>query len=295
MKDNIMKNYVIITESTSDITKELVEELGVIVIPMNFEMNQKSYTHYPDAREMGVHEFYEALKAGSKSVTSLVNTQSFLNYFEPIIKEGNDILYIGFSSGLSGTYNSAVIAREELLEKYPDANISCIDTKAASAGEGLLVYTAANKKKEGLSLTELDTWLRENVLNLCHWFTVDDLFHLKRGGRVSALSAGIGTALNIKPILHVDDEGHLIPMEKVRGRKKSLLALLDHMVETSTRPEEQVVFIGHGDAIEDAKFLADQIKEKLHVKDVILTPIGPVVGSHSGPGTIALFFFGTKR
>lgn len=290
-----MKNYVIITESTSDITKELVDELGVIVIPMNFEMNQKSYTHYPDAREMGVHEFYEALKAGSKSVTSLVNTQIFLNYFEPIIKEGNDILYIGFSSGLSGTYNSAVIAREELLDKYPDANISCIDTKAASAGEGLLVYTAAIKKKEGLSLTELEAWLREHVLNLCHWFTVDDLFHLKRGGRVSALSAGIGTALNIKPILHVDDEGHLIPMEKVRGRKKSLLALLDHMVETCTNPEDQVIFIGHGDALEDAGFLAEQIKEKLHVKDVILTPIGPVVGSHSGPGTIALFFFGTKR
>ncbi len=290
-----MRNYVIITESTSDITKELVEELGVIVIPMNFEMNQKSYTHYPDGREMGVHEFYEALKAGSKSVTSLVNTQTFLNYFEPVIKEGNDILYIGFSSGLSGTYNSAVIASEELLEKYPDARISCIDTKAASAGEGLLVYTAANKQKEGLSLTELDAWLRENVLKLCHWFTVDDLFHLKRGGRVSALSAGIGTALNIKPILHVDDDGHLIPMEKVRGRKKSLLALLDHMVETSTNPEEQVIFIGHGDAMEDAEFLAEQIKEKLHVKDVILTPIGPVVGSHSGPGTIALFFFGTKR
>jgi DegV family protein with EDD domain len=157
------------------------------------------------------------------------------------------------------------------------------------------VYTAVNKKKEGLSLTELDSWLRENVLNLCHWFTVDDLFHLKRGGRVSALSAGIGTALNIKPILHVDDEGHLIPMEKVRGRKKSLLALLDHMEETCTNPRDQVVFIGHGDALEDAGYLAEQIKEKLHVRDVILTPIGPVVGSHSGPGTIALFFFGTKR
>jgi len=244
---------------------------------------------------MGIHEFYEALKAGSKSVTSLINTQTFLNYFEPVIKEGNDILYIGFSSGLSGTYNSAVIARDELIEKYPDTNICCVDTKAASAGEGLLVYTAAMKKKEGYSLTELDSWLRENVLHLCHWFTVDDLFHLKRGGRVSALSAGIGTALNIKPILHVDDEGHLIPMEKVRGRKKSLLALLDHMAETCTNPQDQVIFIGHGDAIDDAGFLAEQIKEKLHVKDVILTPIGPVVGSHSGPGTIALFFFGTKR
>lgn len=290
-----MKNYVIITESTSDITLELVEELEVIVIPMNFELDQKSYLHYPDARELGIHEFYEALKAGSKSVTSLINTQTFLNYFEPVIKEGNDILYIGFSSGLSGTYNSAVIAREELLEKYPEANICCIDTKAASAGEGLFVYTAATKKKEGLTLTQLEEWLRKNVLNLCHWFTVDDLFHLKRGGRVSALSAGIGTALNIKPVLHVDDDGHLIPMEKVRGRKKSLLALLDHMVETCTNPQEQVVFIGHGDSLTDAEFLANEIKAKLHVKNVILTPIGPVVGTHSGPGTIALFFFGTKR
>lgn len=290
-----MKNYVIITESTSDITQELVENLGVIVIPMNFELDQKSYNHYPDARELGIHEFYEALKTGSKSVTSLVNTQTFLNYFEPVIKEGNDILYIGFSSGLSGTYNSAVIAREELLEKYPDVNICCIDTKAASAGEGLLVYTAANKKKEGLTLIQLEEWLRNNVLNLCHWFTVDDLFHLKRGGRVSALSAGIGTALNIKPVLHVDDEGHLIPIEKVRGRKKSLMSLLDHMVETCTNPQEQTVFIGHGDSLADAEFLANEIKAKLQVKDVILTPIGPVVGTHSGPGTIALFFFGTKR
>ncbi|MFV0344149.1 MAG: DegV family protein [Anaerocolumna sp.] len=290
-----MRDYVIITESTSDITKELVEELGVIVIPMEFEMNQKSYIHYPDAREMGIHEFYEGLKAGNKSVTSLVNTQIFLNYFEPILKEGKDILYIGFSSGLSGTYNSAVIAREELIEKYPDGNISCIDTKAASAGEGLLVYTAAVKKKEGLTFEEVDTWLRENILHLCHWFTVDDLFHLKRGGRVSALSAGIGTALNIKPVLHVDDEGHLIPMEKVRGRKKSLLALLKHMVETCTNPNEQVIFIGHGDALEEANFLAEQIKEKLQVKDVKIMPIGPVVGSHSGPGTIAIFFYGTNR
>lgn len=290
-----MKNYVIITESTSDITQGIADELGIVVIPMNFEVNQKSYIHYPDARELGIHEFYEALKSGGKSVTSLINTQIFMNYFEPIIQEGNDILYIGFSSGLSGTYNSAVIAREELLEKYPDANICCVDTKAASAGEGLLVYTAANKKQEGLSLTELDKWLNENVLNLCHWFTVDDLFHLKRGGRVSALSAGIGTALNIKPILHVDDEGHLIPMEKVRGRKKSLLALLNHMEETCTNPQEQVVFIGHGDAIDDANYLAEQIKEKLLVKEVKVMPIGPVIGSHSGPGTIALFFFGTKR
>lgn len=290
-----MKDYVIISESTCDLTQELVEKLGVVIIPMNFEMEQKSYVHYPDAREMGVREFYDALRVGKAAVTSLVNTQTFLNYFEPILKEGKDILYIGFSSGLSGTYNSAVIARDELLEKYPDAKICCIDTKAASAGEGLLVYYAAQNKKQGLSLEEQEAWFHENVLHLCQWFTVDDLNHLKRGGRVSAFSAGIGTALNIKPVLHVDDEGHLIAMEKVRGRKKALLGLLNHMVDTCIRPEEQMVFIGHGDAFEDASFLAEQIKEKLSVKNIELMPIGPVIGSHSGPGTIALFFLGTHR
>lgn len=290
-----MKDYVIVTESTCDLPVHIVNELDIKVIPMNFELEGKSYTHYYDARELDIHEFYESLRKGQKSTTSLVNTDAFLSFFEPILQSGKDILYIAFSSGLSGTYSASLIAIEELLETYKDSKILAVDTKAASVGEGLMVYTAAMKRREGYSIEELAEWISSNVLNLCHWFTVDDLNHLKRGGRVSALSATLGTALNVKPILHVDNEGHLIPMEKVRGRKKSLFELLDHMVETCTNPEEQVVFIGHGDTVEDAEFLAGLIKEKLNVNKIHISPIGPVIGTHSGPGTIALFFFGTKR
>ncbi len=290
-----MKNYVIITESTADISQDMVNRLGIKVMPMAFELSGRSYMHYADTREMDIHEFYQQLREGEKSVTSLINTEAFLEFFEPILKEGNDILYIAFSSGLSGTYNSALLAREELKEKYKHSKIICIDSKAASAGEGLLVYTAVKKKEEGLSIDELSGWLQQNILKLCQWFTVDDLNHLKRGGRVSAISAGIGIALNVKPVLHVDNEGHLIPMEKVRGRKKSLYALLEHMADTFTPSEEQVVFIGHGDSLEDAEFLAKLIREQFKVKDIVINPIGPVIGTHSGPGTIALFFFGTGR
>lgn len=290
-----MKNYVIITESTADLSQDMVDELGIRVMPMAFELSGRSYMHYADTRELDIHEFYQYLRKGEKSVTSLINTEAFLEFFEPILKEGNDILYIAFSSGLSGTYNSSLLAREELLEQYKDSKIICVDSKAASAGEGLLVYSAVKKKEEGLSIEELNDWLEQNKLKLCHWFTVDDLNHLKRGGRVSALSAGIGTALNVKPILHVDNEGHLIPMEKVRGRKKSLYALLNHMAAAFTPSSDQMVFIGHGDTYEDAEFLADLIREKFTVQDIIITPIGPVIGTHSGPGTIALFFFGAGR
>jgi DegV family protein with EDD domain len=290
-----MKNYVIVTETTTDISDKMAKDLGVKMIPMDLELEGKSYTHYADEREISIETFYDVLRKGGKSVTSLINTEAFLSTFRPILEDGNDILYIAFSSGLSGTYNSSLIARDELLEEYPDAKIICIDSKAASAGEGLMVYSAVKKKEEGLTIDELSEWIEANVLKLCHWFTVDDLNHLRRGGRVSAISATIGTALNIKPILHVDDEGHLIPMEKVRGRKKSLMALYEHMVETVINPKEQVVFISHGDAIEDAEFLGNMIKEKLQVKEIVISKIGPVIGTHSGPGTIALFFFGTGR
>lgn len=290
-----MKKFVIVTETTTDISDKMAKDLGIKMIPMNLELEGKSYTHYSDEREISIETFYDVLRKGGNSVTSLVNTDTFLSYFRPILEEGNDILYISFSSGLSGTYNASLIARDELLEEYPDAKIICVDTKAASAGEGLMVYSAVKKKEEGLTIDELELWIENNALRLCQWFTVDDLNHLKRGGRVSAFSATIGTALNIKPILHVDNEGHLIPMEKVRGRKKSLIALFEHMEETVVNPKEQVVFISHGDALEDAEFLGNMIKEKLQVKEVVISKIGPVIGTHSGPGTIALFFFGTNR
>ena len=290
-----MRNYVIVTESTADLPVNIIEELGIKVIPMSFELDGKSYINYPDNRELDPHEFYERLKDGGKSTTSLVNMANFIEFFEPIIKAGQEILYVGFSSGLSGTYNASLLAVDELKEKYPDSKILCVDSKSASMGEGLFAYTAAKKKEAGLNIDELYEWLQENVLQLCQWFTVDDLNHLKRGGRVSAFTATIGTALHIKPVLHVDEEGHLIPMLNVRGRKKSIHALFDHMEKTCVNPEEQVVFIGHGDCYDETNYLGNLIKEKLKVKDVVINDIGPVIGSHSGPGTIALFYFGNGR
>jgi len=290
-----MKNYVIVTDSTSDLPEEIVEKLGIKVISLTFELEGISYKDHPDSNQMSTHEFYESLRRGEKSVTSLINTETFIDFFQPILRAGNDILYIAFSSALSGTYNSSLLAIDELMEEYKDSKIITIDSKAASVGEGLLVYSAAMKKEAGLSIDELQEWIRQNLLKVCHWFTVDDLNHLKRGGRVSAFSATIGTALNVKPILHVDNEGRLIPMSKVRGRKKSIISLLDHMLETCVDPEEQVIFIGHGDAKEDAEFLAQLIRDKFIVKDIVISNIGPVIGTHSGPGTIALFFFGTER
>lgn len=290
-----MRDYRIITDSTSDLSLSALQESGVQVIPMEFHLDGKSYHNYPDEREYDMKTFYAELKAGKTSTTSQINQQTFLEIFEPVLQEGKDILYLGFSSGLSGTYQSSCLAAEDLREKYPEAKIFCVDTLAASAGEGLLVYTAAQKKAEGMGIEELAKWVEDHRLHLCHWFTVDDLYHLKRGGRVSPAAAVIGTALGIKPVLHVDNEGHLIPMEKVRGRRKSLDALVDHMVKTCDPKEGQTIFISHGNAPEDAEYVAKQVQSKLKVKNVVLSMIGPVIGSHSGPGTIALFFFGTQR
>ena len=290
-----MKNYVIVTESTTDLPPDLVNELGITLIPMAFGFENESYLNYPDNRELDIHKFYERVKNGERSTTALVNSKTFEEYFEPILKSGDDILYIGFSSGLSGTYSSSLIAAEELKQKYPDSQIVCIDTLAASMGEGLLVYYAAKLKSEGQSIEQVSQWLLDNRLNLCQWFTVDDLNHLKRGGRISAMTATIGSALNVKPILHVDNEGHLVAVHNIRGRKKSINALFEHMEELCTNPEEQTVFISHADCLEDTEYLANLIKEKLNVKEVILNFIGPVIGSHTGQGAIALFFMGRER
>ena len=290
-----MKNYVIVTESTTDLTQDLVNELGIKIIPMVFGFENESYLNYPDNREMDIHKFYERVKAGERSTTALINSKTFEEYFEPILKSGDDILYIGFSSGLSGTYNSSLIAAEELKQKYPDSKIVCIDTLAASMGEGLLVYHAVKLKQQGKDIEQVSQWLMDNRLKLNHWFTVDDLNHLRRGGRISAMTATIGSALNVKPILHVDNEGHLIPVHNVRGRKKSINALLEHMEELSINPQEQTIFISHANCLEDAENLANLVRKKLKIKKIILNFIGPVIGSHTGQGTIALFFIGKER
>lgn len=290
-----MGTYRIVTDSTTDLTPELIHELDVQVIPLCYIMEGKTYHNIPGGGEMTDREFYAKLRAGSMSTTTQVNSEEFLRVFTPLLEAGQDVLYIGFSSGLSGTYQSAALAREELKQRFPGRRLEVFDSRCASMGEGLLVYHAAKLQQAGKSLDEVLSWLKENVLNLCHWFTVDDLNHLKRGGRVSTATALVGTMLGIKPVLHVDNEGHLIPVSKVRGRKQSLDALVRRMEDTALDPAGQMVFISHGDCLEDARYVERQIREKLGVRQVELGFIGPVIGAHSGPGTVALFFLGKER
>ena len=290
-----MANYVVLTDSTSDLTPALIEQLDITVIPMEFHIANRTYLNVADGSTLPFHSFYDLLRRGATSSTSQINPVVFEERFEALLKEGQDILYLAFSSGLSGTYNAACIAAQELSEKYPDRKIRVVDSLAASMGEGLLAYYAATMRKEGKSLDEVAAWLEENKLRLCHWFTVDDLNHLKRGGRVSGATAFVGTLLGIKPVLHVDDEGHLIPVSKVRGRRQSLDALVARMVETCVDPEQQMIFISHGDAKDDAQYVADQVRAKFKIADSRINFIGPVIGSHSGPGTVALFFLGSRR
>ena len=287
--------YQIITDSTGDLTPELIQSLGVTVIPMEFTVDGKSYRNYPDGHEMSAKSFYDLLRAGKTSTTAQINANEFTQWAEPILQAGEDILYIAFSSGLSGTCQSAFLAKQELSEKYPQRKIYVVDSLCASMGEGLLVYYAAKLQQAEKSIDEVYQWLQENKLHLCHWFTVDDLNHLKRGGRVSSAAALFGTMLGIKPVLYVDDAGHLIPVSKIRGRRQSLDALVAHMEETVANPEDQVIFISHGDCLQDAQYVAEKIRSKWNVKDIILNEIGPVIGTHSGPGTVALFFLGSKR
>ena len=290
-----MSNYKIVTDSTSDLPAFLVEELDLHVIPMLFTVDGKDYQNTPDERYLSAHDFYELLRAGKTSTTTQINGEVFKDELRPYLSQGLDVLYLGFSSGLSSTFSSVNLATEDLKEEFPDRTIILVDTLAASMGEGLIVWHAATRREQGMSIDEVAAWVEENKLHLAHWFTVDDLNHLKRGGRVSGAAAFVGTMLNIKPVLHVDDEGHLIPVDKVRGRRKSLEELVARMEKTSVSPSEQTVFISHGDALEDAQYVEKLVRERLAVKTVYINPIGPVIGTHSGPGTIALFFLATKR
>lgn len=290
-----MEDYILMTDSTCDLPDSFVKELGVDVVPLSFVISGSEYKHYPDARQLGFGEFYKKLREGEMSSTAQINQNDFIERCKRFMEEGYDVLYIGFSSALSGTFNNSLLAARELKEMYPERKLVCVDSLCASVGEGMLVYNAALKKKDGMGIDELTDWVESEKLHMCHWFTVDDLHHLKRGGRVSAVAAVMGTALGIKPVLHVDDEGRLIPQGKVRGRKKSLEMLYQKLSETIVSPESQTVFIGHGDCAEDAEYLADLIKKNFKVKDVVTAMIGPVIGTHSGPGTVALFFFGTHR
>jgi DegV family protein with EDD domain len=290
-----MNDYKIVTDSTSDLSPKLINELDVEVIPMTFTIAEDSYCNYPDERELSSHEFYNRLRAGEFSTTNQISPVTFIETFEPFLRSGLDVLYIGFSSGLSGTFNNARLVAHELGEKYPQRKIYAVDSLSASMGEGLLVYNAVQKKNEGLSVDELSDWVTQNRTRLAHWFTVDDLNHLRRGGRVSGAAALFGTVLGIKPVLHVDDEGHLIPVEKIRGRRQSLDTLLEHMENAVEDPENQMIFVSHGDSLPDAQYIAEEVRKRFRVKAVEINPIGPVIGTHSGPGTIALFYLGKDR
>ena len=287
-----MNDYLIITDSSCDLASDFAEQLGVKVIKLEFIVEGEEARSNDGIDEK---QFYELLRSGKMVTTSAIAMDRFVSEVEPLLKEGKDIIYLGFSSGLSSTYSAGYIGAQELSEKYPDRKIYTVDTLAASMGQGLLVWYAANMKKEGKSIEEVRDFVENNKMNLVHWFTVNDLFFLKRGGRISAATALVGTMLNIKPVLHVDDEGKLVSVSKARGRKNAVDALFEKAKATAIAASSQTMFISHGDCIEDAEYLAQRLKNELSVKEVIINYVGPVIGAHSGPGTLALFFVGTNR
>lgn len=289
------QSYVILTESSCDLTPELVAQTGVEVLPLNFTMEGKNYPHYPDGREMSIPEFYERMKNGAVAVTAAANVAELSDGMEVHLQKGMDVLFLCFSSGLSSTRDACGIAANELQEKYPERKIYTVDTLAASAGQGLLVLLAGKKQQGGASIEEVRDFVEETKLHMAHWFTVDDLTYLKRGGRVSPTAAAVGTMLNIKPVLHVDNEGHLIPMEKVRGRKAAVAALVKQMRKTAVRLEEQTVVVSHSRCLEEAERLRESILEEFHPKEVLILELGPIIGAHTGPGLMALFFLAEHR
>ena len=287
-----MPNYQIVTDSCCDLLPEMYDQLNLTLVPLSMEFQGKIVD---DRSDDSLKEVYAALRAGEAAKTSAVNPDRWANAMEPHLAAGTDVLVLAFSSGLSTTYQSAVIAADELREKYPERTIYVVDTLCASLGQGLLVWYACKKRDEGMSLEELHTWAEENKFHLCHWFTVDDLMYLKRGGRISAATAVIGTMLKVKPVLHMDDEGHLINMFKVRGRKAALEAIADKLGELGKGYDNSTVFICHGDCLDDAEYTAEQIRALVPVKDIIINYVGPVIGAHTGPGVISIFFVGTHR
>ena len=287
-----MNKYVIVTDSSSDLTSDIINDPEVVYLQLDVLMDGEASKANCD---VDIKDFYAKLRAKKNATTSAVNIDKFIETFEKYLADGYDVLYLGFSSGLSGTFNAGFVAAKELAEKYPERKVFAVDTLAASLGEGLLVYYAFKMKQDGADIESVRDYVEENKLKLCHWFTVDDLFFLKRGGRINAATAIVGSMLSIKPVLHVDNKGRLISVSKARGRRAALDALFDKMKETAIEPEKQVVFISHGDSEEDAKYLADRIKTELGSPEVVISYVGPVIGAHSGPGTIALFYLGCER
>lgn len=285
-------SYQILTDSCCDFPPQRYQELGLISLPLSITFRGETY---PDRNDDSLRDMYAGLRAGEAASTAAANPQQWEEALEPVLASGEDALILAFSSGLSTTYQSACIAAEEMKERFPERKILVVDSLCASLGQGLLAYYAARKRDEGLGLEELKAWLEDNKLHLCHWFTVNDLMYLKRGGRINAATAIMGTMLSIKPILHVDNEGHLISVGKARGRKASIAALADKAAELGKGYDNSLMFISHGDCREDAEALAELVKERCGAKEVYINYVGAVIGSHSGPGTLALFFLGQHR
>lgn len=288
-----MSDYVIVTDAGCDLNNEMLKKFNISLVPLDVKFD--TWETSRSSETIDAKSLYDNLRDGQVATTSAANTETFKEKFEGFLKSGKDVLYIGFSSGLSCTCQNAVIAADELKENYPDRKIIVIDTLAASLGFGLLVYKAALLKEKGEDIDAVAKWVEDSKLNMCHAFTVDDLMFLKRGGRVSATTALVGTVLGIKPVLHVDNEGKLINIGKVRGRKASIQELVNMMKRDGYKNTDEEVFISHGDCLDDAKYLAKLVKEQLGFKNITIGMIGPTIGAHSGPGTLALFYFGSKR
>lgn len=288
--------FEIVTDSSSNLVEDMIDDFGLHILPLTFMVDGKEYQSYLKGRRTDLSQFYTMMREGKVIKTSLPNLAHSEALMRDLLEQGRDVLYLGFSSGLSGTCEAIKLLIDELAAQFPERTLLAVDTLAASGGEGLLVWHAAQRARAGASILEVRDWVEDNKLKLAHWFTVDDLMFLFRGGRVSKTSAWAGTMLNIKPVMHVDNEGRLIPLEKVRGRKKSLNALVEHMARTATQPvEEQMVFINHGDCLADAEYLANQVRARFGCTNITINYVDPVIGAHSGPGTMALFFLADKR
>ncbi len=284
-------SYQIITDSCCDLTQQQYQKHNLSWVPLTVTYEGQSRQDFLDPAQ--VKAFYDCLREGVQATTSAANPQDWRGCMEPLLAQGEDLLVLVFSSALSTTYQSAVIAAGDLRERYPQRTIHVIDTLCASIGQGLLVHHACRKREEGMSLEDLAAWVEEEKLHLCHWVTVDDLSHLKRGGRISATTAIMGTMLNVKPIIKMDNEGRLINCAKVRGRKTAMDYLIQKFQETAT--ERSLVCIGHGDCPEDAAVLERRLKEECGVETTVTGYVGPVIAAHTGPGVLVIFFLGTHR
>ena len=287
--------YQIVTDSACNLTEEMIDAFGLEILSLTFMVDGVQHRSYLKGEKTDLRQFYTMMREGKVITTSLPNMQETEATLRRVLDADSDVLYLGFSSALSGTYEATELLMKQLTGEYPERTLCAVETFAASGGEGMLVYLACKKKEAGASLEEVADFVRETRDHLCHWFTVDDLMFLFRGGRVSRTSAWAGTLLNIKPVMHVDNEGRLVPMEKARGRRKAIKALVDHMEQTAIDPTNQTIFITHGDCIEDVVLLESEITKRLGCTEFVVNYVDPVIGAHSGPGTLALFFVGERK